>query len=167
MSDKHLTNKRYLTNCDNHKRHALAFLLIERVFCASNQTRCERLAKCVHQAMPITPNASQEIRSTENTKERNHPRNKLTINYKTHFESRCTIYLYLDFGLITAVFGYLSNALAPPPIALESCPMAQTSRLHLKIIFFGWGCGFFVSDVIIKVVLGSFWLMFPGLGPHR
>jgi len=33
--------------------------------------------------------------------------------------------------------------------------------------FFGWGCGFFVTDVISEVVLGSFWLMLPGLGPNR
>jgi len=33
--------------------------------------------------------------------------------------------------------------------------------------FFSWGCGFFVSDVISEVVLGSFWLMLPGLGPNR
>jgi len=28
----------------------------------------------------------------------------------------------------TAVFGCLTNALAPPPIALESCSRAQTDR---------------------------------------
>jgi len=28
----------------------------------------------------------------------------------------------------TAVFGCLTNALAPPPIALESCSTAQTDR---------------------------------------
>jgi len=38
-----------------------------------------------------------------------------------HFESRCTIYLYLDFSLKTAVFGCLTNAIAPLPIALVSC----------------------------------------------
>jgi len=32
---------------------------------------------------------------------------------------------------------------------------------------FDWGCGFFVTDVISEVVLGSFWLMLPGLGPNR
>jgi len=31
----------------------------------------------------------------------------------------------------------------------------------------GCGCGFFVSDVISEAVLGSFWLMLPGLGPNR
>jgi len=45
-----------------------------------------------------------------------------------HFESRRTIYLYFDFGLKTAVFGCLTNALAPPPIALESCSSAQTDQ---------------------------------------
>jgi len=33
--------------------------------------------------------------------------------------------------------------------------------------FFAWGCCFFVSDVISEVVLGSFWLMLPGLGPNH
>ena len=31
----------------------------------------------------------------------------------------------------------------------------------------GWGFGFFVTDVISEIVLGSFWLMLPGLGPNR
>ena len=33
-----------------------------------------------------------------------------------------------DFRKKTAVFGCLTNALAPPPIALESCSTAQTDR---------------------------------------
>ena len=33
-----------------------------------------------------------------------------------------------DFCKKTAVFGCLTNALAPPPIALESCSTAQTDR---------------------------------------
>jgi len=33
--------------------------------------------------------------------------------------------------------------------------------------FFGWGCGFFVTDVISEIVLGSFWLMLPDLGPNH
>jgi len=28
-------------------------------------------------------------------------------------------------------------------------------------------CGFFVTDIISEVVLGSFWLMLPGVGPNR
>ena len=30
---------------------------------------------------------------------------------------------------------------------------------------FGWGCGFFESDIISEVVFRSFWLILPGLGP--
>jgi len=33
-----------------------------------------------------------------------------------------------DFHKKTAVFGCLTNALAPPPIALESCSAAQTDQ---------------------------------------
>ena len=33
--------------------------------------------------------------------------------------------------------------------------------------FFGWGCRFFVTGVISEVVLGSFWLMLPGLGRKK
>jgi len=35
---------------------------------------------------------------------------------------------YLDFGLKTAVFGCLTSAIDPPPIALQSCSSAQTDR---------------------------------------
>jgi len=35
---------------------------------------------------------------------------------------------YLDFGLKPAVFGCFTNAIAPPPIALESCSRVQTDR---------------------------------------
>jgi len=45
-----------------------------------------------------------------------------------HFESRSINILYLDFGLKQAVFGWLANAIAPLPIALESCSRAQTDR---------------------------------------
>jgi len=38
------------------------------------------------------------------------------------------IYSYLDFNLKPAVFGCLTNAIAPPLIALESCSRAQTDR---------------------------------------
>jgi len=33
--------------------------------------------------------------------------------------------------------------------------------------FFGWGCGFFVSDVISEIVFEPFWLTLPGLRPNR
>ena len=53
-----------------------------------------------------------------------------------HFESRSTIYSYFEFefGLKPAVCSCLTNALAPPPIALESCSRAQTDRKKI----FGW-----------------------------
>jgi len=35
---------------------------------------------------------------------------------------------YLDFGLKLAVFGCLTNAIAAPPIALESCSSARTDQ---------------------------------------
>jgi len=37
--------------------------------------------------------------------------------------------LYFDFGLKLAVVSYLTNAIAPPPIALESCSKAQTNQI--------------------------------------
>ena len=48
--------------------------------------------------------------------------------YIGHFESRGTIYSYFDFGLKPAVVSCLTNAIAPPPIARESCLRAQTDR---------------------------------------
>jgi len=33
--------------------------------------------------------------------------------------------------------------------------------------FLPGGCGFFVTDVTSEVVLGSFWLMLPGLRPNH
>ena len=96
---------------------------------------------------------------------------ELKISVNSHFESRRTIYSYFDFGLKTAVFGCLTNALAPPPIALGAVQwlkrIGQSSRLHSKKKCLVGGCGFFVSDIMSEVVLGSFWHMLPGLGPNR
>jgi len=56
-----------------------------------------------------------------------------------NFESWRTNILYLDFGPKPAVFGCFTNTIAPPPIALKSCSMAQTDwpvfSLHSKKIF--------------------------------
>jgi len=38
------------------------------------------------------------------------------------------IYSYFEIGLTPAVVSCFTNALAPPPIALESCSRAQTDR---------------------------------------
>jgi len=81
------------------------------------------------------------------------------------------MYSYLDFGLKPAVFSCLTNAIAPLPIALESCSMAETDRpvflsAHDKN-FLVEACGVFVSDIMSEVVFGSFWLMLKGLGSSR
>jgi len=44
--------------------------------------------------------------------------------------------------------------------------IGQSSTLYSKK-YFGWECRFFVTDIISEVLLGSFWLMLPGLGPKR
>jgi len=63
--------------------------------------------------------------------------------YFKHFKGRSTNISYLDFGLKPAVYGCHTNAIAPPPITLESCSRAQTDRpvfkSALEKIFFGWG----------------------------
>jgi len=41
-----------------------------------------------------------------------------------HFENRGMIYSYLDFSLKPAVVSCLTNTIAPPPIAQESCSRA-------------------------------------------
>jgi len=61
--------------------------------------------------------------------------------------------------------------MAPLPIALESCSMAETDRpgflsAHEKNFLVG-ACRFFVSDVVSEVVFGSFWLMLLGLTSSR
>jgi len=95
---------------------------------------------------------------------------KYQFNFFSHFKSRATIYSYFEIGLKPAVVSCLTNAMPPPPIALESCSNPQTDRpvfwSALEKNFFGQRCRFFVSDVISEVVLGPFWLMLPGLGPN-
>jgi len=43
------------------------------------------------------------------------------ILFYYYLESRCTIYSYLEIGLKPAIVGCFTNAIAPLPIALESC----------------------------------------------
>jgi len=45
-----------------------------------------------------------------------------------HFQRQGTIYSYIEVGLKLAVIGCLTNAIAPPPIVLESCSVAQADR---------------------------------------
>jgi len=80
---------------------------------------------------------------------------------------RYIIYSYFEISLKPAVVSCLTNALAPPPIALEKAVqglkrIGQSSRLHSKENFLVGVCGFFVSDIISEVVFGLFWLMLPG-----
>jgi len=42
--------------------------------------------------------------------------------------------LYLDFSLKPTVFGCLTNAIAPLPIALESCSRAQNDVIN-EVVF--------------------------------
>jgi len=74
-------------------------------------------------------------------------------------ESRSTNLSYLDFGLKPPLFGCLTNAIAPPPIALKSISNPQkirhASRLYAKKNV--WlAAAFFVSDVVSEVFLGHF-----------
>jgi len=81
------------------------------------------------------------------------------------------IYLYFEIGLKPAVVSCLTNPIAPPPTAPESCfKGSNRSAGHLVCTrqkFFVGVCGFFVSDVISEVLFGSFWLILPGLAPNR
>jgi len=70
----------------------------------------------------------------------------VSVSILKHFESRGTIYSYLNFGLKPAVFHCFTNAIAPPPIALESCSRAQTDWSLLDCTWkkiFGWGLRIF------------------------
>jgi len=50
---------------------------------------------------------------------------EINIFFHYHLESRSTNISYLDFSLKPSVFGCLTNAIAPLPIALESCSHTQ------------------------------------------
>jgi len=88
-----------------------------------------------------------------------------------HFESRHTIYSYFDFGLKSSSFRLpYQHPSSSADCARELFKWSNGSASLVDCTqkkFFGGECGFFVSDVISEVVLGSFYLMFPGLGPNR
>jgi len=87
------------------------------------------------------------------------------------FESKRTIYLYFDFGLKNSSF--LLPCQRPSSTADCARELINGSNGSASLVdctrkkFFGWGCGYFVTDVISEVVLGSFCLVLPGLGPNR
>jgi len=68
------------------------------------------------------------------------------------------MYSYQEISLKPAVFACLTNDIAPPLIALESCSNLQKIRQVGKSLV-GY-CRIFVSDIISEVVFGPFWLMF-------
>jgi len=80
------------------------------------------------------------------------------------------IYSYFEFGLKNSSFQLpyqrpSSSADCARELFKGSNGLASLVDCTRKK-FFGWGCRFFVSDVISEVVLGSFWLMLPGLRPN-
>jgi len=81
------------------------------------------------------------------------------------------IYSYFDFGITNSSFRLpyqrpSSSADCTRELFKGSNGSASLVDFTYKKLF-GWGCGFFVTDVISEVVLGSFWLMLPGLEPNR
>jgi len=96
--------------------------------------------------------------------------NTATVTFNTW--SRCTIHSYFDFGLKNSSFWLpyqhpSSSAGCARELFMGSNGSASLVDCTKKKIFLVGGCGFFVTDVIREVVLGSFWLMLPGLGPSR
>jgi len=94
---------------------------------------------------------------------------KFLFHFTQHFDGRSTNISYLDFSLKPAVFSCLTNALDPPPIALESCSRAQmdwqSSNLHSKKIF--WlGLQIFYEWHHKGSSFWAIWLMLPGLRPN-
>jgi len=75
------------------------------------------------------------------------------------------IYSYFEIGIKPVGVGCLTNAIAPPLIALFKTVqwlkrISQSSCLHYKKNVLVGGCGFFVSDIISELLFGLFWLMF-------
>ena len=82
------------------------------------------------------------------------------------------VYSYLDFGLKNSSFRLPYQR----PSSSTDCAreLFKSSNGSASLVdctrnknFLVGGCGFFVTDVISEVVLGSLWLMLPGLGPNR
>jgi len=87
-----------------------------------------------------------------------------------HFENRSMIYSYFNFGLKNSSFRLPYQC----PSSSADCARELFKGSNGSAILvdctrnklFDCGCGIFMSDVISEVVLGSFWLMLPGLGPN-
>jgi len=82
------------------------------------------------------------------------------------------IYSYFDFGLKNSNFRLpyqrpSSSADCATELFKGSNGLASLVDCTRKKNLGVGGCGFFVTDVISEVVLRSFWLMLPGLGPNH
>jgi len=82
------------------------------------------------------------------------------------------IYLYLDFSLKNSSFRlpyqhHSSSADCARQMFKGSNGSASLLDCTRKKLFLVGGCRFVMSDVISEVVLGTFWLMLPDLGPNR
>jgi len=81
------------------------------------------------------------------------------------------IYSYFNFGLKNSSFRLPYQR--PSSSADCASELFKGSNGSASLVgctqkkFFGWGCRLFVTDIISEVVLGSFWLMLPGLGHNR
>jgi len=88
-----------------------------------------------------------------------------------HFEGRRMIYSYFDFGLKNSSFRLpYQRPSSSADCARElfngsngSASLVDCTRKKILVA----SCGFFVTDVINEIVLGSFWFMLPGLRPKR
>jgi len=78
-----------------------------------------------------------------------------------HFENRRTIYSYFHFGRKNSSFRLPYQRPSSSPDCVKELFKGSNGSASLvdctRKKFFGWGCGFFVTDVI-SVVLGSFCL---------
>jgi len=81
------------------------------------------------------------------------------------------IYSYFDFGLKNSSFWLpYQRPSSSADCARELFNGSNGSDSLVDCTqknFLVGGCGFLVTDVISEVVLGSFWLMLPDLGPNH
>jgi len=86
----------------------------------------------------------------------------------SHFESRRTIYLYFDkYSSFWLPYQRPSSSADCAKKVFKGSNQLTSLVDCTQTNFLVGGCGFFVNDVISEVVLGSLWLMLPGLGPNH
>jgi len=122
----------------------------------------------------VTTNGTIKLSTKARALCRTHTNNKNYFTTKLlqqNFENRSTIYSYFDFGLKNSSFRLPYQR----PSSSADCAreLFNGSNGSANLVDSTWknflvgGCGFFVTDVMSEVVLGSFWLMLTGLGPNR